>query len=115
MKGIRPPMKPSYYSSLILLQQNPHHHMAGNMEYRNSVKIRLWTWNIGTLNGKRLEICDELWRGNVDEICDELWRGNVDEICNELWKRNVDLCCIQDVRWRGCGARLICLQGRRYK
>ena len=66
------------------------HHMAGNMEY-NSVKIRLGTWNIGTLNGKGLEICDE------------------------LWKRNVDLNCLHEVRWRGCRARLIGLQGRRYK
>ena len=37
------------------------------------------------------------------------------EICDELWKRNVDLCCLLDVRWRGCGARLIGLQGRKYK
>ena len=36
------------------------------------------------------------------------------EICDELWRRNVDLCCLQEVRWRGCGARLIGLQGRRY-
>ena len=65
--------------------------MADNMEYMNSVKIRLWTWNIGTLNGIGVEICDE------------------------LWKRNVDLCCSQEVRWRGCGARLVGVQGRRYK
>ena len=48
--------------------------MAGNKEYKNGVKIRLGTWNIGTLNGKCLEICDD------------------------LWKRNVDLCCLQEVR-----------------
>ena len=66
----------------------PHQHMSGNMQYRNSVEIRLWTWNIGTLNGKELEICEE------------------------LWKRNVDLCCLQEVRWRGCLARLIGEQGR---
>ena len=64
--------------------------MAGNMEYKNSVKISLGTWNIGTSNGKGLQIR------------------------NELWKRNVDLCCLQEVRWRGCGARLIGLQDRRY-
>ena len=64
--------------------------MAGNMEYRNSVIIKLGTLNIGTLNGKILEICDELWRGNVD------------------------LCCLQEVRWRGCVARLIDVQGSRY-
>ena len=34
----------------------------------------------------------------------------------ELSERNVDLCCIQEVRWRGCGDnRLIGLQGRKYK
>ena len=51
------------FQSFVLLQQNHHHHchMAGNMQYNNSVGIRLGTWNIGTLNGKGLEICDELW------------------------------------------------------
>ena len=34
-----------------------HHHMAGNMLYKNGVQIRLGTWNIGTLNGKGLAIC----------------------------------------------------------
>ena len=52
--------------------------------------MRLGTWNIGTLNGNGFEICEE------------------------LWKKNVDLCCLQGVRWRGCGARLMGLQGRRY-
>ena len=47
--------------------------MAGNLQYKNSVKIRLGTWNIGTLNRKGLE------------------RGD------ELWKRNVDLCSLQEV------------------
>ena len=65
--------------------------MAGNMEYKNCVKIRLATWNIGTFNGKGLELCDV------------------------LWKRNVDLCCLPEVGWIGCGARLIGLQGRRYQ
>ena len=37
------------------------------------------------------------------------------EVCHELWKRNVDLCCLQEVRWRGCGARPIGLQGRKCK
>ena len=46
--------------------------MTGNVEFKNSVEIRLGTWNIDTLNRKGLEICDG------------------------LWKRNVDLCCLQD-------------------
>ena len=37
------------------------------------------------------------------------------EICEELWKRNVDLCYLEEMRWRGCGSRLIGLQDRRYK
>ena len=61
------------------------------MEYKTGVKIRLGTRNIGTLSLKGLEICDE------------------------QWKRNVDLCCLQEVRWRGCGARLVGLQGRKHK
>ena len=40
--------------------------MTGKMECKNSVKIRLDTWNIGTLKGKGLNICDELWKRNVD-------------------------------------------------
>ena len=55
--------------------------MAGNIEYKNSEKIRLGTWNIGSLNGKGLWICDE------------------------LWKRNVDMRCLHEVRWRRCGAK----------
>ena len=61
------------------------------MLYLKSAQIMLGIWNIGILNEKGLEICDE------------------------LWKRNVDLCCLQEVRWRGCGARLIGLQGWKYK
>ena len=51
----------------------------------------LATWNVGTLNGMGLEICEE------------------------LRKRNVDLCCLLDVRLRGCGGRQIGLQRRKYK
>ena len=65
--------------------------MAGNLQYGNSVKIRLGTCNIGTLDGKGLEICDE------------------------LWKRNIDLCRLQEVRWRGCGARQIGSYSRMHK
>ena len=65
--------------------------MARTVQYQNSVDIGLGTWNIGTLNGKGLEICEE------------------------LCKRNVDLCCLQEVRCRGRGARLIGVQGRKYK
>ena len=40
--------------------------MAGNIEYKDNVRIRFGTRNIGALNGKGLEICDELWKRNVD-------------------------------------------------
>ena len=57
--------------------------MAGNVKYKNSVETWLGTWNVGSLNGMGLEICDE------------------------PWKRNIDFCSLQEVRWRGRGARLI--------
>ena len=36
-------------------------------------------------------------------------------MCEELRKRKVDVCCLQEVRWRGEGARFIGVKGRRYK
>ena len=36
-------------------------------------------------------------------------------MCEELRKRKVDVCCIQEVRWKGEGARFVCTLGRRYK
>ena len=84
-------MKLSNNFNFVLLQQNPHHNMAGNIRNRISVQIRLWTWNIGTLIENGLKIYDE------------------------LWKRNVDLCCLQEVRWREYLASLIGLQGRRHE
>ena len=65
--------------------------MAGNMEHKNSAKIRPGPRNIGTLSWNGLKICDE------------------------IWKSNVDLCCLQEFRLRGSWARLIGLQGRRNK
>ena len=44
------------FQSFVLLQQNPHHHMAGSLQYINSVKIMLGTWNIGMLNVALLEM-----------------------------------------------------------
>ena len=41
--------------------------------------------------------------------------GRAGWIFNELRQRNLELCCLLEVRWRGCGARLISLQGRKYK
>ena len=36
-------------------------------------------------------------------------------MCEELRKRKVDVCCIQEVRWKGQGARFVGTLGRRYK
>ena len=33
----------------------------------------------------------------------------------ELRKRKVDVCCLQEVRWKGEGARFFGVKGRRYK
>ena len=41
--------------------------------------------------------------------------GRKTEVCEELRKRKVDVCCIQEVRWKGQGARFVGTSGRRYK
>ena len=38
--------------------------------------------------------------------------GNV---CEELRTRMNDECCLQEVRWRGLGVRMLWMKGRRYK
>ena len=52
--------------------------------------MRVWTCNLGSLSEDG-------------------------EICEELRKRMIDVCCSQDVRWRGQGARILGMKGRRYK
>ena len=39
------------------------------------------------------------------------WR----EVCEELRKRMIDVCCLQEVRWRGQGARMLGMEDRRHK
>lgn len=53
--------------------------------------VRLSTWNVGSLSGRGTEVCEE------------------------LRKRRVDVCCLQEVRWRGQGAKCLGAKGRRYK
>ena len=55
------------------------------------IGIRLGSWNVGRISGR------------------------VTEVCEELRKRKVDVCCLQEVRWRGEGARFFGVKGRRYK
>ena len=47
---------------------------------------------------------------NVGSLCS---RGT--EVSEELRKRKVDVYCLQEVRWRGEGARFFGVKGRRYK
>ena len=49
------------------------------------------SFNIGSLNGKSMELCEELLR------------------------REVGICCIQEVRWRGMGSKFLGSLGRRFK
>ena len=53
--------------------------------------VRLGTLNVGTMSGRSTEVCEE------------------------LRKRRMDVCCVQEVRWRGQGARFLGAKGRRYK
>ena len=41
--------------------------------------------------------------------------GRGTDVCEELRKRRMDVCCLQRVRWREQGARLMGVKGRRYK
>ena len=47
------------------------------------VGVRFGSWNVGSISGKGTELCEE------------------------LRKRKVDVCCLQEVRWRGEGARFL--------
>ena len=62
-----------------------------NCNQRQEGEVRCGSWNVGSLR------------------C----RGT--EVCEELRKRKVDICCLQEVRWRGEGARFLGVKGRRYK
>ena len=61
---------------------------SGGLVRSSSCKIplsnlRIASWNVGTLRGRSNEIVDTLYR------------------------RNVDICCVQEVRWRGAGTRIV--------
>ena len=55
------------------------------------VGVRVWTWNVGSLSGKRGEVCEE------------------------LRKRMNDVRCLQEVRWRGQDAMMLGMKEWRYK
>ncbi|XP_055377909.1 craniofacial development protein 2-like [Condylostylus longicornis] len=49
----------------------------------SKMKVRIGTWNIGSLTGRSKELAEVLKR------------------------RNIDICCIQEVKWKGANARQI--------
>ena len=53
--------------------------------------VRVGSWNVGSIRRRGIEICEE------------------------LRKRKVDVCCLQEVRFKGQGARFIGVKERRYK
>ena len=65
-------------------------HARGNR--RNLLlKLKVATWNVGTMRGKGSEIVETLSR------------------------RHIDICCVQETRWRGGSARTIVGKDSRYK
>ena len=50
--------------------------------------VRVGTWNLGSLSGKRGDVCEE------------------------LRKRMIDVCCLQEERWRWQGACMLVMKGR---
>ena len=42
-------------------------------------------------------------------------RGRASEVVETISRRNIDICCLQEVRWRGAGTRLITGKDTQYK
>ena len=49
----------------------------------------------------------------MESVCLSDWKGG--DVCEEQRKRMINVCCLQEVRWRGQGARMLVMKGRRYK
>ena len=43
---------------------------------------------------------------NLGGLC-----GEGGEVCEELRKRMMDVCCLQEVKWRGQGVRMLRMKG----
>ena len=54
-----------------------------------SLMSGLWTWNVGSMNGRGTEVCEE------------------------LRKRRMDVCCLQELKWRVQAALFMGVQRRR--
>ena len=64
--------------------------IACSMMGGHIVVVWVGTWNLGRPSGKG-------------------------EVCEELRKRMIDVFCLQEARWRGQVARMVGINGRRYK
>ena len=93
----------------ILLQQIPM--IRKNIQMAPSPRQLLNGQGVRRISGFKSE-CHGIRFGtlNVGSLC-----GRKTEVCKELRKRKVDVCCIQEVRWKGQGARFVGASGQRYK
>ena len=93
----------------ILLQQIPM--TRKNIQVAPSPRQLLNGLGVRRISGFKSE-CHEIRFGTLSmgSLC-----GKKTEVCEELRKRKVDVCGIQEVRWKGQGARFVGALGRRYK
>ena len=61
-------------------------------------------------NRKKTQIGIRLGTSNIGCLCD---RGT--EMAEELKKRKINICGLQEIPWKGQGARFIGVEGRKYK
>ena len=96
-------------SRRILLQQITM--VRRNKQMAPSPRQLLHGHGVRRISGFKSE-CHEIRFGtlNVGSLC-----GRKTEVCEELRKRRVDVCCMQEVKWKGQGARFMSTSGRRYK
>ena len=65
--------------------------LRGGQNRRGVVRLRVATWNIGSMSRRSGEVVDAMVR------------------------RGVDMCCVQESRWKGGSARWLGRRGERYK
>ena len=89
----------------ILLQQIPM--TRKNIQVALSLRQLLNGQGVWRISGFKSE-CHGIRFGtlNVGSLC-----GRKTEVCKGLRKRKVDVCCIQEVRWKGQGARFVGASG----
>ena len=67
------------------------HSLSYDGRHNGRFGVQVGTWNLGSLSGKGGEVCEE------------------------LRKSMIDVCCLQEVRLRGQGTRMLGIERRRYK